>query len=99
MLPMIVTLNLAKEAIKFSRQKAIVKNINSIQTFGAMNILCTDKTGTLTEDHIILQKYLNVMGNEDDNVLLYGCLNSYYQTGLKNLIDKAIIEHTKRKEI
>ncbi|MBQ4209295.1 magnesium-translocating P-type ATPase, partial [bacterium] len=74
MLPMIVTLNLAKEAIKFSRQKAIVKNINSIQTFGAMNILCTDKTGTLTEDHIILQKYLNVMGDEDNNVLLYGCL-------------------------
>ena len=99
MLPMIVTLNLAKEAIRFSRQKAIVKNINSIQTFGAMNILCTDKTGTLTEDHIILQKYLNVMGNEDNNVLLYGCLNSYYQTGLKNLIDKAIIEHTKKKEI
>lgn len=99
MLPMIVTLNLAKESIKFSRQKAIVKNINSIQTFGAMNILCTDKTGTLTEDHIILQKYLNVMGNEDNNVLLYGCLNSYYQTGLKNLIDKAIIEHTQKKEI
>ena len=99
MLPMIVTLNLAKEAIKFSRQKAIVKNINSIQTFGAMNILCTDKTGTLTEDHIILQKYLNVVGDEDDNVLLYGCLNSYYQTGLKNLIDKAIIEHTQKKEI
>lgn len=99
MLPMIVTLNLAKEAIKFSRQKAIVKNINSIQTFGAMNVLCTDKTGTLTEDHIILQKYLNVMGDEDNNVLLYGCLNSYYQTGLKNLIDKAIIEHTKKKEI
>ena len=92
MLPMIVTLNLAKEAIKFSRQKAIVKNINSIQTFGAMNILCTDKTGTLTEDHIILQKYLNVMGDEDNNVLLYGCLNSYYQTGLKNLIDLAVIE-------
>lgn len=99
MLPMIITLNLAKEAIRFSKQKAIVKNINSIQTFGAMNVLCTDKTGTLTENHIVLQKYLNVNGKEDNNVLLYGCLNSYYQTGLKNLIDKAIIERTKEKDL
>lgn len=99
MLPMIITLNLSKEAIKFSKEKAIIKNINSIQTFGAMNVLCTDKTGTLTEDHIILQEHLNVQGKEDKLVLLYGCLNSYHQTGLKNLIDNAIIERAKQKHI
>lgn len=99
MLPMIVTLNLSKEAIKFGKQKAIIKNIDSIQTFGAMDVLCTDKTGTLTEDHIVLQEHLNINGNEDDNVLFYGCLNSYYQTGLKNLIDKAIIEKAQQRKM
>ncbi len=99
MLPMIITLNLSKEAIKFSKEKAIIKNINSIQTFGAMNVLCTDKTGTLTEDHIILQEHLNILGKEDELVLLYGCLNSYHQTGLKNLVDKAIIERAKQKHV
>ncbi len=92
MLPMIVTLNLSKEAIRFSKLKTVVKNINSIQTFGAMDILCTDKTGTLTEDKIILQQHINVDGKQDNRVLNYGYLNSYFQTGLKNLLDKAIIE-------
>ncbi|MCQ2956888.1 MAG: hypothetical protein MJ233_03495 [Mycoplasmoidaceae bacterium] len=96
---MIITLNLTKEAIKFSKQKAIIKNVNAIQTFGAMDVLCTDKTGTLTEDHIILQEHLNVQGKEDEKVLLYGCLNSYHQTGLKNLIDKAIVERAQQKHI
>lgn len=95
MLPMIVTLNLSKDAIKFSKQSTIVKNINSIQTFGAMDILCTDKTGTLTEDKIILQQHLNVDGKQDNRVLSYGFLNSHYQTGLKNLLDVAIIERAK----
>lgn len=99
MLPMIITLNLTKEAIKFSKQKAIIKNTNAIQTFGAMDVLCTDKTGTLTEDHIVLQEHLNVSGKEDELVLLYGCLNSYYQTGLKNLIDKAIVERAQQKHV
>lgn len=99
MLPMIVTLNLTKEAIKFSKQKAIIKNVNAIQTFGAMDVLCTDKTGTLTEDHIILQEHLNVQGKQDEIVLLYGCLNSYHQTGLKNLIDKAIVERAMQKHL
>lgn len=99
MLPMIVTLNLSKEAIKFGKQKAIIKNIDSIQTFGAMDVLCTDKTGTLTEDHIVLQEHLNINGHEDDDVLFYGCLNSYYQTGLKNLIDKAIIEKAQQRKM
>mgnify|MGYP003330976607 CR=1 FL=1 len=99
MLPMIITLNLTKEAIKFSKQKAIIKNVNAIQTFGAMDVLCTDKTGTLTEDHIILQEHLNVQGKEDNDVLLYGCLNSYHQTGLKNLIDKAIVERATQKHL
>lgn len=99
MLPMIITLNLTKEAIKFSKQRAIIKNVNAIQTFGAMDVLCTDKTGTLTEDHIILQEHLNIEGKEDNNVLLYGCLNSYHQTGLKNLIDKAIVERATQKHL
>lgn len=99
MLPMIITLNLTKEAIKFSKQKAIIKNVNAIQTFGAMDVLCTDKTGTLTEDHIILQEHLNAEGKEDEIVLLYGCINSYHQTGLKNLIDKAIVERAEQKRI
>jgi len=99
MLPMIITLNLTKEAIRFSKNRAIIKNVNAIQTFGAMDVLCTDKTGTLTEDHIILQEHLNVLGKEDDLVLLYGCINSYHQTGLKNLIDKAIVERAGQKHI
>jgi Mg2+-importing ATPase len=92
---MVVTVNLAKEAFRLSNQKMIVKNINSIQSFGAMDILCTDKTGTLTEDRIILEKHINVEGLEDNRVLIYGFLNSYFQTGLKNLLDLAIIDKTK----
>ncbi|MDE6476683.1 MAG: HAD-IC family P-type ATPase [Mycoplasmoidaceae bacterium] len=89
---MIVTVNLAKEAFKLSKQKTIVKNINSIQSFGAMDVLCTDKTGTLTEDRIVLERHINLDGKEDNRVLVYGYLNSFYQTGLKNLLDLAIIE-------
>jgi Mg2+-importing ATPase len=95
LLPMVVTVNLAKEAFRLSKQKTIVKNINSIQSFGAMDVLCTDKTGTLTEDRIILERHINVEGKEDNRVLIYGFLNSHFQTGLKNLLDLAIIEKTK----
>lgn len=97
MLPMIVTVNLSKEAVTMAKQKTIVKNINSIQSFGAMDILCTDKTGTLTEDRIVLERHLDIKGNEDNRVLMYGYLNSYYQTGLKNLLDLAIIEKAEQK--
>jgi Mg2+-importing ATPase len=96
LLPMIVTVNLAKEAFRLSKQKTIVKNINSIQSFGAMDVLCTDKTGTLTEDRIVLERHLNIENKEDNRVLIYGYLNSYFQTGLKNLLDLAIIEKTKQ---
>ena len=92
MLPMIVTLNLAKEAFKLSKQDTIVKNINSIQSFGAMDVLCTDKTGTLTEDKIVLERHINLEGDDDSRVLSFAFINSYYQTGLKNLIDLAVIE-------
>lgn len=93
MLPMIVTSNLARGAVKMSQNKVIVKRLNSIQNFGAMNILCTDKTGTLTQDRIILEKHLNLLGDDDEEVLEYGYLNSFYQTGLKNLLDLAVLEH------
>ena len=93
MLPMIVTSNLALGAIRLSRQKVIVKRLNSIQNLGAIDVLCTDKTGTLTQDRVLLIKYLNLNGNEDDEVLEYAYLNSYYQTGLKNLLDVAVLEH------
>lgn len=94
MLPMIVTANLAKGAVKMSKQKVIVKQLNSIQNLGAMNILCTDKTGTLTEDKVVLVRHLDPKGNECNRVLQFAYLNSFYQTGLKNLIDKAVIKHT-----
>ncbi|AWX42946.1 Magnesium-transporting ATPase, P-type 1 [Metamycoplasma cloacale] len=94
MLPMIITSCLSKGAIKMGKQKTIVKNINSIQNFGAMDILCTDKTGTLTRDEVILERHLDVLGKEDTYVLKYAFLNSYYQTGLKNLLDKSIINRT-----
>lgn len=91
MLPMIVTTCLAKGALTMSKHKVIIKNLNSIQNLGAIDILCTDKTGTLTEDKITLQYHLDVDGNSDTRVLRHGFLNSYYQTGLKNLMDIAII--------
>ena len=93
MLPMIVTANLAKGAVNMSKRKVIVKRLNAIQNIGAMDILCTDKTGTLTIDKIVLERHLNVFGNEDDEVLKWAYLNSYHQTGLKNLLDSAILEH------
>ncbi len=93
MLPMIVTVNLSKGAIAMSRKKVIVKRLNSIQNFGAMDVLCTDKTGTITQGKISLEKYLDVLGNPDLHVLHYGYMNSYYQTGLKNLMDEAILNH------
>ncbi|NAW51092.1 magnesium-translocating P-type ATPase [Elizabethkingia argentiflava] len=93
MLPMIVTANLAKGAVNMSKRKVIVKRLNSIQNIGAMDILCTDKTGTLTLDKIVLEKHLNVDGVEDDEVLKWAYLNSFHQTGLKNLMDKAVLEH------
>ena len=93
MLPTLVSTNLAKGAISLSKKKIIVKRLSSIQNFGAMDILCTDKTGTLTQDKIILETHLDVLGNKNDRVLRHGYLNSYYQTGLKNLLDIAVIEY------
>ena len=92
MLPMIVTANLSKGAVSMSRKKVIVKDLNAIQNFGAMNILCTDKTGTLTCDQIVLEKYINADGSDDDRkrILRHAYFNSFFQTGLKNLMDKAI---------
>ena len=92
MLPMIVTTSLAKGALAMSKQKVILKNLNSIQDLGSMDILCTDKTGTLTQDKVVLEYHLNVDGQEDDRVLRHAFLNSYFQTGLKNLIDLAVIQ-------
>jgi Mg2+-importing ATPase len=93
MLPMIVTVNLSKGALSMSKKKVIVKRLNSIQNFGAMDVLCTDKTGTITEGRIVLEKYLDVKNNTSERVLHYGYMNSYYQTGLKNLMDEAILNH------
>lgn len=98
MLPMIVTTCLAKGAVSMSKKKAIVKNLNAIQNFGAMDILCTDKTGTLTQDKVVLEYHLNVDGNEDSRVLRHAYLNSYFQTGYKNLMDLAIIRKTEEEE-
>ena len=93
MLPMIVTSTLAKGAVMLSRQKVIVKRLDAIQNFGAMDVLCTDKTGTLTQDKIFLERHTNILGEQDDLVLEYAYLNSHYQTGLKNLLDVAVLEH------
>jgi P-type Mg2+ transporter len=93
MLPMIVTVNLAKGAMAMSRRKVIVKRLNAIQNFGAMNVLCTDKTGTLTQDRIILKRHLDIRGGDSDRVLEYAYLNSFYQSGLKNLLDVAVLKH------
>jgi len=94
MLPMVVSVCLAKGALAMSRRKVIVKRLNSIQNFGGMDILCTDKTGTLTEDRVVLMRHCNVAGREDDYVLLFGYLVSSFQTGLKNLLDRAILDST-----
>jgi len=93
MLPMIVTANLAKGAVNMSKRKVVVKRLNAIQNIGAMDILCTDKTGTLTMDKIVLERHLNVYGQEDNEVMKWAYLNSFHQTGLKNLLDVAVLEH------
>jgi Mg2+-importing ATPase len=93
MLPMIVTATLAKGAVYLSRKKVIVKRLDAIQNFGAMDVLCTDKTGTLTQDKIYLERHTDVLGHPSDDVLEHAYLNSYYQTGLKNLLDVAVLEH------
>ncbi|SDT65861.1 Mg2+-importing ATPase [Mucilaginibacter mallensis] len=93
MLPMIVTANLAKGAVNMSKRKVVVKRLNAIQNIGAMDILCTDKTGTLTMDKIVLERHLNVYGFEDNEVMKWAYLNSFHQTGLKNLLDVAVLEH------
>ena len=93
MLPMIVTANLAKGAVNMSKRKVVVKRLNAIQNIGAMDILCTDKTGTLTMDKIVLERHLNVYGLEDSEVMKWAYLNSFHQTGLKNLLDVAVLEH------
>lgn len=92
LLPMIVSANLAKGAVAMSKKQVIVKDLNSIQNFGAMDILCTDKTGTITQDKIILEYYLDIHGNDDMRILRHAFLNSYHQTGLKNLMDLAVIQ-------
>jgi len=94
MLPMIVSVCLSNGALAMSRKKVIVKRLNSIQNFGAMDVLCTDKTGTLTEDRVVLMRHCNVAGRETDDVLLDGYLISRFQTGLKNLLDRAILDCT-----
>ena len=99
LLPVILSSSLAKGATRMSKKKTIVKKLDSIQSFGAMNILCTDKTGTLTEDKIVLEKYLDIKGEEDTRVLKHAFLNAYFQTGLKGNIDEAIIARTAKTEL
>ncbi len=98
MLPMIVTVNLSKGALAMARKKVIVKRLNAIQNFGAMDVLCTDKTGTLTQGKIVLEKHLDAHGDPSEKVLHYGYLNSYHHTGLKNLLDEAILAHEELEE-
>ena len=99
LLPVILSSSLSKGAVKMSKKKTIVKSLDSIQSFGAMNILCTDITGTLTEDKIVLEKYLDINGDEDIRVLKHAFLNSYFQTGLKGNIDEAVITRGKENNI
>ncbi|MCX6966752.1 MAG: magnesium-translocating P-type ATPase [Verrucomicrobia bacterium] len=94
MLPMIVTVNLSKGAMAMSRKKVIVKRLNAIQNFGAIDILCTDKTGTLTQDRVILEKSVDVTNRDSEDVLRYAYMNSYYQTGLRNLLDRSVLSHS-----
>ncbi len=93
MLPMIVTVNLAKGALTMAGKKVIVKRLPSIQNFGAIDILCTDKTGTLTQDRVVMERHVDIVGHISEDVLSYAYLNSYFQTGLRNLIDRAVLEH------
>ncbi|MCX8194998.1 MAG: magnesium-translocating P-type ATPase [Candidatus Micrarchaeota archaeon] len=96
MLPLVVTANLANGANTMAEKKVIIKKLNAIQNLGAIDVLCTDKTGTLTENRVVLVKYIGVDGNESEKVLRYAYLNSYFQTGLKNLLDQAIVEHMEK---
>ncbi len=98
MLPMIVTVNLSQGALAMARRKVIVKRLNAIQNFGAMDVLCTDKTGTLTQGKIVLEKHLDSQGNPSEKALHFGYLNSYHHTGLKNLLDAAILDHEELEE-
>jgi P-type Mg2+ transporter len=98
MLPMIVTVNLSQGALTMAGKKVIVKRLNAIQNFGAMDVLCTDKTGTITKGKIVLEKHLDVRGEPSEKVLHYGYLNSYHHTGLKNLLDEAILDHEELEE-
>ena len=98
MLPMIVSANLAKGAIAMSRKKVVVKRLNAIQNLGAMDVLCTDKTGTLTQDKIVLSDYFDVNVNNDDRILQWAWLNSFHQSGVKNLMDKAILNFAEQRE-
>jgi Mg2+-importing ATPase len=93
MLPMIVTSNLAKGAMTLAKEKVIVKELPSIQNLGSMDVLCTDKTGTITEDRVVLVQHLNPLGEDDETVLEMAFLNSSYQTGWKNLMDIAVINY------
>ncbi|MBI3618747.1 magnesium-translocating P-type ATPase [Candidatus Peregrinibacteria bacterium] len=95
MLPMVVAMNLSKGAIAMSKKKVIVKRLSSMQNFGAMDVLCTDKTGTLTLDKIVLERFCDVVGNQDETVLRYAYINSFFQTGLKGLLDRTILSHQK----
>ena len=97
MLPMIVTSTLARGAVRLSRRQVIVKRLDAIQNFGAMDVLCADKTGTLTQDKIALARHADVFGQPSDEVLNFAFLNSHYQTGLKNLLDRAVLEHVQLK--
>lgn len=99
MLPVIMTSTLASGAMTMSKHKVIVRTLGAIQTFGEMDVLCTDKTGTLTEDKIILERYMNIHGEDDTRILRHAFLNSYFQTGLKNLIDLAIIKRARKKSL
>ncbi|MFD7335130.1 magnesium-translocating P-type ATPase [Streptomyces violascens] len=98
MLPMVVSANLARGAVAMAKKKVVVKRLNAIQNLGAMDVLCTDKTGTLTEDRIVLDRYLDVHGGEDNEVLEYGYLNAHFQTGLRNLMDQAVIDRVDEAE-
>ena len=99
LLPVILSSSLAKGAINMANKKTIVKKLNSIQSFGAMNILCTDKTGTLTQDKIVLERYLDINGEEDEEVLKYAFINAYFQNGLEGSIDKAIVNKIKQEKL
>ena len=96
MMPMIVTINLSKGALSLSRGKVIVKKLSSVQNLGAMDVLCSDKTGTLTQNKIILEKHIDINRKENEEVFLYAYINSYFQTGLKNLMDNSILEHSNK---